>query len=298
MQTKAQATSDLEDVTLSSSLDEWRRQEMETARSRAPFDPLSGEGRLAQRPEWQRRGHGARWTNLGFEPGFELPAPTDVPLHPLLEAPHLPPWGWPHGGRDWRFMSVHVPALSGSTAVTVEACCWQRYPQEEAPLVSCPLFERWKPPFVLMRLGLTPEVRPEFELLLEGARETVRLQSASVTANAYPRHVAGTYDGDCLRLFVNGVQVAERPASGRLEASAQPVAIGVRSVTDPRGMFAGTVGRPRIWNRALTAEELVQSSERYLVLPGPPGLLMAWEGAPPIPQLVIPSSWLPQAPQG
>ena len=52
-------------------------------------------------------------------------------------------------------------------------------------------------------------------------------------------HVAVTYDGATLRLFVNGTQVASQPATGALDVSASPLEIG-GSLVDG-GPFAGLI---------------------------------------------------------
>jgi hypothetical protein len=43
-------------------------------------------------------------------------------------------------------------------------------------------------------------------------------------------HLAATYDGTALRLYVDGVQVASRPVSGSLAASSNPLRIGGNAV--------------------------------------------------------------------
>ena len=39
-------------------------------------------------------------------------------------------------------------------------------------------------------------------------------------------HLATTYDGTTLRLFVNGAQVASRPQTGLIQATSLPLTIG------------------------------------------------------------------------
>ena len=67
-------------------------------------------------------------------------------------------------------------------------------------------------------------------------------------------HVALTYDGTMLRLYVNGTEVASRTASGQITASTSPLWIGGNS---PFGeYFAGLIDDVRVYNRALTQAEI------------------------------------------
>jgi hypothetical protein len=68
-------------------------------------------------------------------------------------------------------------------------------------------------------------------------------------------HLAMTYDGANMRLYVNGSLVAERPGSGTPRASAGPLRIGAGS----RGrFFKGRIDDVRIYNRALGADAIRQ----------------------------------------
>ncbi|MBS0394855.1 MAG: DUF4082 domain-containing protein, partial [Proteobacteria bacterium] len=67
-------------------------------------------------------------------------------------------------------------------------------------------------------------------------------------------HVAVTYDGAILRLYVNGTQVASGTASGALSTSLNPLWIGGNN---PFGeYFAGRIDEVRVYNRALSATEV------------------------------------------
>jgi hypothetical protein len=67
-------------------------------------------------------------------------------------------------------------------------------------------------------------------------------------------HVAVTYDGSSLRLFVNGNQVASTAMSGTVVRSASPLRLGGNSVWNE--WFAGRLDDVRIYNRALSAAEI------------------------------------------
>ena len=67
-------------------------------------------------------------------------------------------------------------------------------------------------------------------------------------------HVALTFDGAMLRLFVNGVQVSSRAISGSVQSVTNPLWIGGNQ---PYGeFFHGLIDEARVYNRALSVAEL------------------------------------------
>jgi hypothetical protein len=68
--------------------------------------------------------------------------------------------------------------------------------------------------------------------------------------------LASTYDGSFLRLYVNGVQVAQLARTGTLEVNGSPLRIG--GTTYPNEFFAGLIDDLRIYDRALSAAEIQQ----------------------------------------
>ena len=67
-------------------------------------------------------------------------------------------------------------------------------------------------------------------------------------------HLAATYDGATLRLYVNGVQVKTLAITGSIKASTGVLRIGGNAVWGE--WFAGLIDEARLYNRALTAAEL------------------------------------------
>jgi hypothetical protein len=67
------------------------------------------------------------------------------------------------------------------------------------------------------------------------------------------RHVAATFDGANLRLYVNGAQVASTARSGALTTSAENLLIGADHYGE---YFQGVLDEIRIYNRALSLSEL------------------------------------------
>ncbi len=95
-------------------------------------------------------------------------------------------------------------------------------------------------------------LRPAGGGTLGGATVFVSGPTAS-PINAWT-HVALTYNGTTLRLYVNGVLAASQARTGSIQASSNPLWIGGNS---PYGeYFQGLIDEIRIYNRALTQAEI------------------------------------------
>ena len=79
-------------------------------------------------------------------------------------------------------------------------------------------------------------------------------------------HLAMTYDGAPVRLFVNGVQVASLPLTGSIAPSGSPLWIGGNS---PYGeYFNGRIDEVRVYRAALSQAEI--QADMAAPLGGPP----------------------------
>jgi hypothetical protein len=93
---------------------------------------------------------------------------------------------------------------------------------------------------------------PSAEVYVNGAVRTVEGSSALPTLTW--SHLAATYDGATLRLYVNGTQAAQLAIAGSILTSNSPVRIGGNGIWPE--YFAGQIDEVRIYNRALTASEI------------------------------------------
>jgi hypothetical protein len=101
-------------------------------------------------------------------------------------------------------------------------------------------------------------------------RRTSDVNATSTTAlplNTWT-HLATTYDGATLRLFVNGVQAASRAITGSIVTSSSPLRIGGNAVWGE--YFSGVIDEVRIYNRALTAAQ-IQADMITAIGPPPTG---------------------------
>jgi hypothetical protein len=138
-------------------------------------------------------------------------------------------------------------SLDLTTAMTLEA--WVK-----------PTASNWRTALLKERSGglayalyaSTDTNRPSGEVATTSASAEIR-GTAALTANAWS-HVATTYDGTTLRLFVNGVQVGSRAVSGALAVTTGAVRIGGNAVWGE--YFAGLIDEVRVYRRVLSASEL------------------------------------------
>jgi hypothetical protein len=77
--------------------------------------------------------------------------------------------------------------------------------------------------------------------------------TAAIALNTWT-HVALTYDGATMRMFVNGAQVSSRAQTGSIVVAPGALRIGGDSVWGE--YFKGLIDEVRIYNRALTATEI------------------------------------------
>ena len=81
-------------------------------------------------------------------------------------------------------------------------------------------------------------------------------------------HLAATFDGSTLRLFVNAVQVASRPVFAQIATSTGALTIGGDALYGQH--FAGRIDEVRIYNKALSASEIQADMNTPIGTAGPP----------------------------
>ena len=72
-------------------------------------------------------------------------------------------------------------------------------------------------------------------------------------------HLATTFDGAVVRLYVNGALAASTSVSGSMAASTGVLRIGGNSIWGE--WFAGLIDEVRVYNRALSAGEIQQDMQ-------------------------------------
>ena len=88
---------------------------------------------------------------------------------------------------------------------------------------------------------------------LVGATDADVRAASSIPASSWT-HLATTYDGNMLRIFVNGVQSAQLLQVGSLTTSTGSLRIGGNNIWPE--WFQGDIDELRVYNRALTAGQI------------------------------------------
>ena len=86
-----------------------------------------------------------------------------------------------------------------------------------------------------------------------GTSDTVTYGTAALAVNTWT-HLALTYDGANLRLYVNGTQASSAARTGTIATSTNALQIGGDSLFGQR--FAGLIDDVRVYNNALTAAQI------------------------------------------
>ena len=82
--------------------------------------------------------------------------------------------------------------------------------------------------------------------------------SSALPLNAWS-HLATTYDGAVVRLYVNGVPAGSASIAGAMAASTGVLRIGGNGVWGE--WFAGLIDEVRVYSRALSAAEIQQDMQ-------------------------------------
>ncbi|MGH7245107.1 MAG: LamG-like jellyroll fold domain-containing protein [Phycisphaerales bacterium] len=89
-------------------------------------------------------------------------------------------------------------------------------------------------------------------------------------------HVAGTYDGANLRIYVNGVQRGTIPQTGSVFQASIPFHIGrLDAGGSTTQFFHGTIDEVRLWNVGRTGAQIVSDMNNAINAPGS-GLVGCW----------------------
>jgi hypothetical protein len=149
--------------------------------------------------------------------------------------------------------------------VTVEAWVWLDPNANTSPAGEYIIFKRNSWTYLFEGYALLKEsldngdgtYTDRFEFLVTRSGNQVIIYSTTVAQRGVWYHVAGTYDGNQLTIFVNGVAEASAIAGFALDYGTRPVFIGTSGEPAPyTGYFAGIIDEASIYNRALSTNEI------------------------------------------
>ena len=160
-------------------------------------------------------------------------------------------------GNSSRVNIADSASLRLTTGMTLEA--WVR-PSALADWATVIIKERtgW---YAGALYATTDNGRPSGHVYTTGDRE---LRGPSGIPVGAWTHLATTYNGSSLALYVNGTQVASSPATGAIIANIGALRIGGNSIWyEP---FNGLIDEVRIYSRALSASEIQEDMERSVAV--------------------------------
>jgi len=114
-------------------------------------------------------------------------------------------------------------------------------------------------------LSFVLEIRPPDETTPDGRTPWFRVRTSSSdqaaisnTPIAYGEwvHIAGTYDGTTVRIYINGTLTGSTLLSGPINVGNQPVMVGAHAWNGDGNWFNGTIDEVRVYNYSRTAEKI------------------------------------------
>ncbi len=169
-------------------------------------------------------------------------------------------------GNGEKAMIFDAPLLNPISQLTIES--WIRFKKGGS-----------LQPFIVSKSGNTLG----YELYLSGLgfeRDVCfKIEPGYLKSNTHLKaniwyHVAATYDGKSMRLYINGKLDSELYAKGHLGISHEPVLIGKRNV-DSFDKYTGNIDEVRIWNISRTAKQ-IEKYQRLLLNGKEEGLVGYW----------------------
>jgi hypothetical protein len=112
---------------------------------------------------------------------------------------------------------------------------------------------------VTMSVGFSGEKSILIAYNTDGGAGTVQLRSASNTIDTAWTHVVGQRLGNGFVIYKNGASIAAGTTSGvhgSMYAGTADLQIGAREFTDSYARFIGSIDEVRIYNRAITSDEV------------------------------------------
>lgn len=160
--------------------------------------------------------------------------------------------GWTNGALSFNSGYVAVPnspSLNASTAITIAA--WARTTGNS------------NPGRLLQKSTLNDDdqysllLGSEFSVNLAGVTGGSLTNSSTPTLNVW-HHIAATYDGSVIALYVDGVVVTQRAANGtiNLPGATTYLNIGVRPSGQSQYYYSGILDDVRIYGRGLSSSEI------------------------------------------
>jgi hypothetical protein len=155
-----------------------------------------------------------------------------------------------------------APALDIVSAITLES--WVKF---DIVTTNHPTFISKDPintAYLLWKSDDGGNVGWAFRLFLAGVQRSLYSNVVPVAGRWY--HVAGTYDGSAMRLYVDGILLASQSETGTIGTTTGPLHFGAHGPSSPpnSGFIDGLLDENRIWNVARTQAQIQNNMHRRL----------------------------------
>jgi len=156
--------------------------------------------------------------------------------------------------------------LDITTAITIEAWVYMVSAPSNMRIVCKPYSTTaWTDPYADYELVVLEETGWEeypgravyFGLTLGGSWTYLATTGTNMVPLNTWTHLAATYNGSAMAIYINGQQKVSNLASGAIASSGQPLFIGSRTPA-PNEVFSGIIDEVRIWDEARTASQIAQ----------------------------------------
>jgi len=108
-------------------------------------------------------------------------------------------------------------------------------------------------------LELQPNgVTPQFPLWFAGDGSATVVVSSQNIVFGFWYHIAGTWDGSVMKIYVNGVERGILSKSGTLQVNTRKLCVGAHYIPGDYNWLKGKIDEAHIYNRALVQEEITQ----------------------------------------
>ena len=177
-------------------------------------------------------------------------------------------------GIDDEVVITNDPALNPANALTVEA--WVK-PDSIILLPTIISNEEWLNSdngFILRIENSNLISTPQFQIGTTSGWQNVSAPSGSIPLSTWT-HIAGTFDGSNIKIFINGIEAASTAFIGSLQASTVDLRIGGHYYVYNNRQWNGVIDEVRLWNIARTATEIFENMENPLS-GSEPGLVGLW----------------------
>jgi len=151
------------------------------------------------------------------------------------------------------YIEIGDVAALDLTGDTVSLSSWIRI---EALNGEQKIFDKWSDVDSNFSYLLSMNVDNKIIMAIHSGTTTIATGTTTLSTGVW-FHVAGTYDGSNIRVYLNGIEEGSTAKTGNMVSNTSPVRIGAGSGgVGTEQPFNGDIGHCEIWDSALSANEI------------------------------------------